>query len=62
MAGPQRRRANSDNENNNQKHDHRDVILEGLGEQLRQILERLERLVKLLAAGAAHEGVPRHAY
>jgi len=44
MAGPQRRRANSDNENNNQKHDHRDVILEGLGEQLRQIQERLERL------------------
>ena len=53
--------------NNNHEHDHRDVILEGLGEQLRQIQERLERLEAACRRprrqeGAAHEGVRRHAH
>ena len=67
MAGRQRHRANSGNDNNNQERDHRDVILEGLGEQLRQIQERLERLEAAgrrpgRREGAAHEGVHRHAH
>ena len=41
MAGHQRQRANSSNNNTNQE---RDAILEGMAEQLRQIQERLERL------------------
>ena len=67
MAGCQRHGANSGNDNNNQERDNRDVILKGLGEQLHQIQERLERLEAACRRprrqeGAAHEGVRRHAH
>lgn len=51
MVGRQRRANSGNDNNNNQKRDHRDAILEGLGEQLRQIQECLERLE---AAGLNH--------
>jgi hypothetical protein len=67
MAGHQRCRGNSGNDNNNQEHDHRDAILEGLGEQLHQIQEHLDRLEAAgheshRQEGAAHEGVDCHAH
>lgn len=44
MACHQRHQADSDNDIANQEHDHHDVILAGLGEENRQVQERLERL------------------
>jgi hypothetical protein len=67
MAGHQRRANSGNDNNNNQEHDHREAILEGLGEQLRQIQECLERLEVAgrephCQEGAAHEGVHRHGH
>lgn len=61
MAGCQRcHQADSGNNITNQEHDLHDVILEGLGEQIHQVQERLEHL-EAASCEVPHQEVVGHA-